>query len=215
VATFAAYYTARANGPFPPRNELAEAVPPRYLHVYPARRADRDWRIGINMKPHSMAAATRALVPLLDRFPGIDHMKFLGPGGDSKADSVIVYLQRDVGRYPRLRNAIMDAVAYLDLEPRVGAMWDEIADGVGEAAEPPAGSFTSYRCVVVYLAHWEYQNSGGAPDFDAFRQFLGTYMRLFGLDANAPHLQGPLLREERVFASWWDSFNMLHDAWQP
>jgi hypothetical protein len=214
VATFAAYYTACANRQSLPLNVQAEKVPLRYLHVYPALPANGDWRIGLNVKPHSMAAAMTALAPLLDQFPDIDHMKFLGPGSASKADSVIVYLRRDEGRYPGLRDAIIRAVADLDLELRVGAMWNEIQEGVGEGGEPPAGSFTTYRCVVVYLAYGEYQKSVREPSFCGFRKFLDARMRLFGLDVNAPHRQGPLPRQDPAFANWWNAFNILHGAWQ-
>ena len=212
VAPFANYYTAVANQQSPPLNPQAEKLALRYLHVYPAQQAQANWRIGLNVKPADMAAAMTALVPLLNNSPDIDHMKFLSPGVDSKADAVIVYL-RHTGGYPQLRDAVVNAVTGLTLEPRVGAMWEEIDDGIGEAAEPPAGSFTTYRCVVVYLAYLE-MALNGAPSYGDFVPYLARVMALFGLDPARPHLQGPLQQANPVFASWWRSFTILHSAWQ-
>jgi hypothetical protein len=211
VGTFAAYYTAVANMQSPPLNAQAEKLALRYLHVYPAQQAPADWRIGLNVKPPDMAAAMTALAPLLDQFRDIDHMKFLSPGLDSKADSVIVYLRRSQA-YAQLRDAVSNAVEDLDLEPRVGAMWNEIDDGIGEAAEPPAGSFTSYRCVVVYLAYLNYRAK--QPSFAGFLQYLTAVMALFGLDPASPHTQGPRDTQNPVYDSWWQAFTTLHNAWQ-
>jgi hypothetical protein len=210
VGQFANYYTAVANQQSPPLIPQAEKLALRYVHVYPAQQAQADWRIGLNVKPQDMAAAMTALVPLLNNSPDIDHMKFLSPGLDSKADAVIVYL-RHTGGYAQLRDAVINAVTGLALEPRVGAMWEEIDDGIGEAAEPPAGSFTTYRCVILYLAYFFY---AGAPRYNDFRQWLARVMALFGLDPAHPHLQGPLQQGNPAFASWWQCFIDLHNAWQ-
>jgi hypothetical protein len=174
-------------------------------------QADANWRIGLNVKPREMAQATTALTPLLNQYGDIDHMKFLGPGTASKSDSVIVYLNR-AGGYEGLKQAVLDAVAGIRLEPRVGAMWDEIASGVGVAAEPPMGSFTSYRCVVVYLSFLEYRHAGGHT-LDGFRHYLRLTFPMFGLDYDRPHLQGPL-GQGAVFDSWWRAFRALHRVWQ-
>jgi hypothetical protein len=193
----------------------ADRLPFTYLHVYPDVQADADWRIGLNVVPADMARAMEVLTPLLDRFPDIDHMKFLGPAAAGKADSVIVYLRRDAGRYGALRDAVLAAAAPLTVQARVGAMWNEIANGIGEASEPPAPgtSFTSYRCLVFYLAYREYRRVAKKPGFGDFRQYLAQVMALFGLDPASPHLQGPLLRGSPLFPSWWRAFQLLQQAW--
>lgn len=209
VDTFAAYYTARANGQSPPLDPQAEKLALRYLHVYPFSQAVANWQIGLNVTPPDMAVAMSALVPLLNEFPDIDHMKFLGPGADSKADAVIVYLQR-TSSYAELRRTIINAAVVLNVQSRVGAMVEAIGPGISEAAEPPAGSFTTYRCLVVYLAYFFYQ---GAPMYHDFRRYLDRVMALFGLDPAHPHLQGPLRRAHPAFSSWWQAFTRLHAAW--
>ncbi len=213
--TLALYYGElaedRPQQPVVPADQLVCA----YLHVYPDIEAAPDWRIGLNVEPAAMAAAMGALTPLLDEYPDIGHMKFLGPASADKADSVIVYLRRTEG-YDALRRAVVDAAAPLAKQARVGAMWNEIADGVGEASEPPDGglSFTAYRCLVVYLAYTQYGSAAKAPTFDDFKQYLAQVMALFGLDPASPHTQGPLLTGNALFPSWWRSFDALKRAWQ-
>lgn len=211
IDDFAAYYTAVADHQQPPLNPRADRLALRYMHVYPAAPANATWRLGINVKPRDMATATAALAPLLDQYPSIDHMKFLGPGAASKADSVIVYLRRD-DSYNALRQAVLDAVADLPLEPRVGAMWNEIAPGIGEAGEPPAASFTEYRCVVLYLAFLEYLRAGGTS-FEGFERYLRAVMALFGLDFDRPHIQGPRQTDNPAYPSWWNGFVALYRDW--
>jgi hypothetical protein len=214
--TLTVYYgelaAGRAHVPIVPADQLVRT----YLHVYPAVQAPADWRIGLNVLPADMAAAMAALTPLLDRFADIDHMKFLGPAAAGKADSVIVYLRRNAERYAGLRDAVLGAAEGLHLQPRVGAMWNEIRDGIGEASEPPlrGASFTTYRCLVVYLAYREYRLNTQAPSFDDFKAYLAQVMALFGLDPASPHLQGALRRGDPVFASWWRSLSLLQQAWE-
>ncbi len=135
-------------------------LPRGYLHVYPRKAGPKnDWRLGLNVLPTAMPAAMAALVPLLDQYPDINHIKFLGPGSAVKCDSVIVYLAKKDVTYPALRDAVCQAAQNLQLQACVGSIWNEYRPGIGEAAEPPKDydlytSFTSYRCLVVYLAYW-------------------------------------------------------------
>jgi hypothetical protein len=213
--TLALYYGElaqdRPQRPVVPADQLVSA----YLHVYPDAPAAANWRIGINVEPSATAAAMAALTPLLDAYPDIDHMKFLGPASIEKPDSVIVYLRR-TENYAALRQAVLDATAPLAKQARVGAMWNEIADGIGEAAEPPDDglSFTAYRCLVFYLAYRQYHLAAENPAFDDFKLYLAQVMALFGLDPASPHTQGPLLMGNPLYPSWRAGFDALNRAWQ-
>jgi len=212
------YYNAKAAQQGPGLNPRAEALITRYLHVYPASPANASWRIGLNVTPADMGAAMAALVPLLDEYDSIDHMKFLAPGNASKADSVIIYADRQALGFDALKQAVVEAVRPLRLQPRVGAIWEEIHPGVGEAAEPPHEavglSFTTYRCIVLYLAYWSYAQSGPVRRFDQFRHYLGEVMEIFGLDPAVPFAQGPLLSGRADFPLWWSAFEGLQRVWQ-
>jgi hypothetical protein len=212
------YYNAKAaqQGPVPIPH--AEALVTRYLHVYPVVQANANWRIGLNVTPADMGTAMAVLVPLLDEYDCIDHMKFLAPGNASKADSVIIYADRQGARFDEMKHAAVEAVRPLRLQPRVGAMWEEIHPGIGEASEPPeeaAGtSFTTYRCIVTYLAYWSYAQSGQGRRFDQFRHYLGAVMEIFGLDPAVPFAQGPLRSGHEDFLLWWRAFQELQQVWQ-
>ncbi|HEY1631800.1 MAG TPA: T3SS effector HopA1 family protein [Rhizomicrobium sp.] len=215
--TLTVYYdelaAGRAHVPIIPADQL----PTTYLHVYPRLQADADWRIGLNIVPADMANAMAALAPLLDEFPDIDHMKFLGPASAGKADSVIVYLRRNAERYAGLREAVLAAAQPLTLQPRVGAIWNEIMPGIGEASEPPPGyglSFTSYRCLVVYLAYLKYRESAAERSLADFRVYLAQAMTLFGLDPASPHLQGALAQANPNFQTWWQALLVLQEDWE-
>jgi len=215
--TLTVYYDERAAGRAHVPIVPADQLPATYLHVYPGAPADADWRIGLNVVPADMARAMAALAPLLDEHPDIDHMKFLGPASTDKADSVIVYLKRNAERYAGLRDAVLAAAAPLTLQPRVGAMWNEIAPGIGEASEPPPGyglSFTSYRCLVVYLAYLSYRHAAADRSLADFRLYLAQAMALFGLDPASPHLQGALAAANPNFASWWQALVALQEDWE-
>jgi hypothetical protein len=197
-------------------------MPKGYLHVYPKQPgAKAGWRLGLNVLPVSMPAAMTALVPLLDRFPDIGHIKFLGPGSAVKCDSVIVYLARKDATYPALRDAVCAAAEALQLQPCVGGIWNEYRPGIGEASEPPKEhelytSFTSYRCLIVYLAYWFYVPVRGAVSFAAFKDYLRALMPLFGLDYDAPHIQNPVppaLTEEGS-SFYLDAYLALKKAWK-
>lgn len=219
VPGLAAYYQQKANGNQPVAPAHATELTRTYLHVYPAHPAQANWRIGVNVEPRSMAVAMERFVPLLDQFANIDHMKFLGPGNAAKADSLIVYLDHTMPKYDLLMQAVLDAAAPLHLQHLSGAMWEEIANGIAIASEPPlrGTSFTQYRCLVIYLAYWQYAmwvNLGQLPaGCQDFRQFLAATMRIFGLSAEDPYTQGPLLTGWEHFQVWWDALVMLKNAW--
>ena len=217
VPALAQYYIAKGAGGRPVTNATAEALSGNYLHIYPAVPADGDWRIGINVEPRDMAAAVVALTPLLNRFPDIDHMKFLSPGDAAKADSALVYLRHTESGYDALKLAILEAAGGLRLQPRIGAMWEPVAPGIGEAAEPPrevdGESFTSYRCQIAFLAYWQYRQQIQTASFDGFRDFLSQVMALFGIDTTRPFAQGPLKDSAEGFAQWWQAFEVLRRQW--
>jgi hypothetical protein len=215
VDVLLAYYATRAAGePIEPVAGAADLTG-AYLHVYPRMPNDANWRIGVNVEPRDMASAMERFTPLLDHYPGIDHIKFLGPGYAGKADSVIVYLKREEATYAALRDAVLEAAEPLARQARVGAMWNEIRDGIGEASEPPLSgvSFTQYRVIVFYLAYMEYREAYPQATFEGFQDYLSQAMELFGLDVEAPYTQGPLLIGNPLFESWWRSFNTLLRAW--
>lgn len=215
VAALAQYYGQKAAGNNPPNDALAEQLTRTYLHVYPAQQAPANWRIGLNVEANEMAAAIAALVPLLNNHANIDHMKFLGPGDASKADSVIVYLDRQAQGYDQLLQAVLNAVQGLHLQPRVGAMWEEIRDGIGIASEPPmpGASFTTYRCLIVYLAYWAFQTIGG-NGYEAYRFYLENILAVFGIDVDAPFAQGPLIIGFQYFNNWWAALTYLARLWR-
>jgi hypothetical protein len=219
VPALAEYYQEKANGNQPVAPPHAVELTRTYLHVYPAHPAQANWRIGVNVEPRSMATAMERFVPLLDQFANIDHMKFLSPGNAGKSDSLIVYLDHAMPNYDLLLQAVLDAAAPLHLQHLVGAMWEEIANGVAVASEPllRGSSFTQYRCLIIYLAYWQYAmwvNLGQLPaSYEVFRQFLAATMRIFGLSADDPYTQGPLLTGWEHFQVWWDALVILKAAW--
>jgi len=212
IAAYVMYYNSVLNQQRPAMNAHAERAATAYLHVYPNAQVLGDWRIGINVEPRSMAAAAAALAPLLDRFADIDHMKFLGPGAADKADSIIIYL-RKTAAYNELRNAVLAAVNGLHLQPRFGAMWNEVAPGVAEAAEPPAGSFTEYRCVAIYVAFLAYSAVAGPHSLGDFVDFLNVVLPAFGINPATPHMQGARARQDPNFPAYWDVFVWLYRTW--
>jgi len=222
VNNFDNYYIAKANGQNPPVNNQAEVLTQAYLHVYPNQQAPVNWRIALNVLPSDMAVAMAALAPMLNQYANMGHMKFLGPGDASKADSVIVYCNRNNGDYPQLRQAVLAAAGNLNFQARVGAMWEEIAPGIGLAAEPAApfnaASFTQFRCLVVYLAYTEFmivaeQQGNDDPTFPQFRNYLAAVMALYGLNINSPYEQGPPDVNNPVYPSWRDALLQLLASW--
>jgi hypothetical protein len=199
LSDLVAYYRAQAASPAPPVEnwqKLALAkLPGGYLHVYPATSTAGDWRIALNVVPSDMAKAMGLCRPLLEQPSAINHIKFFGPASASKCDSVLCYLKKDAS-YDGLRAQFLDIAGQLTLQPCVGGMWQEDArvPGFGEAAEPPKEqglytSFTTYRCLVVYLAYKTYTGGGG---YDGFQAHLANVMAQFGLDPNQPHVQLPV-----------------------
>src|ERR1700734_1513681 len=94
--------------PAPPK--FAELLKTTYLHVYPTAPAEGNWRIGFNVRPVDIAAAMAELAPIMNQYDSLDHMKFLCPGSASKADSVIVYADRQVASFDALKHAALQAM---------------------------------------------------------------------------------------------------------
>ena len=213
----AAYLEAVAEGarpkpPVPPRYAL-EATR-LYLHVLPPGDRPSDWRIGLNVKPQSRAKAIELLAPLIGLHDAIREIKFEGPQSVLKPDAVIVYLQRD-DSYPEIEAAVLARAEQLELEPRVGASWDEIAPGIGVAAEPPmGGTFLRYRCLALQRAFYSYTRAAEAPSTEGFMGFLHDTILPFGIDTEAPHRQGPLLRDTPGFGVTYRNMGKLSAQWR-
>lgn len=204
-------YSGRNTVPSRSAKALADTASAAYLHVYPARaRArDNDWRIGVNVKPDEIAEAVADLCPIMDRYDHIDHVKFSAPGLAGKPDSVIVYMKKD-SDYTAILHDVTDAIGAYDLQASFAPMWNEVAPGLAEAAEPPrkGGSFGSYRCIVVYIGYWILAtdpDGGGRPKRDAFELWLDAALVSFGISPETPHVQSALEKppfgdeENRVF----------------
>ncbi|SME91307.1 hypothetical protein SAMN06265365_101392 [Tistlia consotensis] len=208
-ATARAAYLQRAAGNNVALSNQASRARTSYLHVYPTgttnpsanrvqfaegRATDNDWRIGINVKPADIATAAQRLLPLMDGVSQINHMKFTAPGAAGKPDSVIVYLRRDVS-YPLIRSAVQGALGGIVLQGSFSPMWNEVADGFAEAAEPPegGGSFGNYRSTLAFLA-WDIASDFGsaAPPRGDYYAVLREVFRDFGIPPNAPQEQEPV-----------------------
>jgi hypothetical protein len=119
------------------------------------------------------------------------------------------------GVYDRLKGKIVTVGRALSPVACVGEMWDEIEDGIGEAAEPPAdlllyASFTQYRVVLTYLAYWFATPAKGAGDYATYEAWLKELMKAFGLDFDRPQIQLPL----DPAASWQDPNAIYRDAYR-
>ncbi|MGH6871267.1 MAG: T3SS effector HopA1 family protein [Rhizomicrobium sp.] len=220
------YYSAQARfleetelGKAPPEPavpEYAHEATTHYLHVLPREARERsDWRIGLNVLPQSIAEAMTALAPLIEKYPAICDIKFQGPASTLKPDSVIVYVSRDADRYDDLQAEILRLAETLKIQPRVGAIWDEIAPGIGLAAEaPPGESFLRYRCLVFYLAFLSFEGKLDSGDFALFWEYLRKYAAMFGLDIDRPHLQLPLDRTSQSFQMANRRLRRFSEAWR-
>jgi hypothetical protein len=217
---FADYYTNRANGIFVQPDPEADLATQRYLHVYPIEQAPAKWRIGLNVLPSDMDDAMADLTALLNNYDCIGHMKFMSPGNAGKADSAIVYCDQGGDDYQQLEQAVLNVAANLNRQPCVSAMWEEIQPGIGLASEPPMEikglSFTDYRCIIVYLAYWQYSHrvEPGDRQFQDFNAYLDGAMWIFGVDTHRPFEQGPLQRRFKYFDQWWRAFARLGRAWR-
>jgi len=216
------YYRRIAVTPAAPQNDwqalAQERLPRDYIHAYPANpAAGSDWRIALNVMPGDIPKAMTLCRPLLYQSSAIDHLKFLPPGKTAKCDTVLCFLKKD-DSYDALRGQFMTIANQLALQPCVGAMWQEDPDkpGFGEASEPPQDlgvymAFTEYRCLVVYLAYKTWRGER----YSQFLDHLAQVMALFGLDANAPQLQGPLspaLQGEN--SGYLDAYLAYKQAWK-
>lgn len=223
------YYGQLAAGQSVTANDEADRTVRRYLHVYPAPEHTtiaNNWRIEINLLPTDIALGMAALVPLLDQYPDIGHMKFYMPGGARKPDSVIVYLRKQDSTYTGLQAAVLGAVRGLQVQARMGAMVDEIANGIGLASEPPkspggakgsGGSFTAYRVLAIYIAFENYNVARGttAASEPDFTQYLTTQtMPLLGLDPAQPHAQSAPPTNNSGFAAVWSRLQALRKIWK-
>ncbi len=131
-----------------------------------------------------------------------------------KPDSVIVYLRNDEA-YPEIEAAVLKLAEPLEIQPRVAAIWEEIAPGIGVAAEAPlGGSFLRYRTLLLLKAFNSYQRAAEAPGAEGFLAYLHDYMLPFGIDTTAPYKQGALLRDTPNFALVWRNMARFSEKWQ-
>lgn len=180
-----------------------------YLHVYPAgatnqksnkvtmpngRPDPNNWRIGINVKPDSIAAALAVLAPIMDSTPDIHHIKFAAPGTAGKPDSVIIYMRKKDKTYTGIRTQVQAALGGLNLQSKFSPMWNEFANGVAEASEPPknGGSFGTYRCILAYLAYYFLQLTNDDMTPEDYLGWCDAIFEIFGIPQFEPHQQGPL-----------------------
>ena len=186
-------------------NTAARYASKSYLHLYPSgstySRRGRfvppvehtkvcNWRIGINVKPSSMAQAVAALAPVLDAQKDINHIKFQAPGSASKCDSVIVYMNK-TDDYLNVKNAVIGAVTGLDIQDCFSIIWEQPLDGIGEAAEPPIGSFGTYRSSIAVLSyHVALKLFNRRPNLDQFLRVAKSVYQQFGVSFADPHKQG-------------------------
>lgn len=207
--------------PPPKLPETVSGVLDSYLHVYPIgteiskygyvtqtkyRRAG-NWRIGINVKPTSIAMAASRLMDILDNNKVIDHIKFESPDVVGKPDSVIIYLSKggkhgaNKNEYARIRTLIQNAftpgkndIKSIEVLPKFAPMWNEFKPGIAEAAEPPryGGSFGTYRCILTYLAFPKHKDKAAKLTEDAYLDRVGDVFEIFGIPDDSPHEQGPL-----------------------
>ncbi|MEO5336644.1 MAG: T3SS effector HopA1 family protein [Magnetospirillum sp. WYHS-4] len=168
----------------------------RYMHFRGQGHGvvNTDWRVGINVRPASVADAVAALLPLTLNQANLRSMKFLGPGNAGKLDTVVVYLHRD-GNYANLRQAIVDAVtdAGLALQNRKPLMWNGVQAGIFEGGEPPAGggSFGKYRSKIAMAAYLRARAAAHPVTNIAFSNELDAALTAFGIDPANPWQQVP------------------------
>ncbi len=186
-------------------NTDAQNASKRYLHLYPTgstylgrgrftpplgHATASDWRIGINIEPSSIADALVALAPVLDAQNDINHIKFLAPGSAVKCDSVIVYMNK-TDNYTTVKNAVIGAVTGLDIQDCFSIIWEQPVDGIGEAAEPPTGSFGTYRAAIATLSYYiAWQLFNARPSLDNFLALADAAYGQFGVTFANPHEQG-------------------------
>lgn len=200
----------------PPQNMSRQARRARrsYLHVYPygttvvqnslnqitlpnTRNYAKNWRIGINVFPNSMAAAVQALVPIMDQNLVIDHMKFMAPGRADKSDSVIIFLRKQANNYGNIRIAVGQAMvnAQVQIQRKFSPMWNEFDYGYGEAAEAPTNgySFGMFRCILAYLAYPRRLSTVATLRLADYQARVDEIFETFGIPLFAPHEQGQLI----------------------
>ncbi len=189
--------------------EDVEVATKKYLHVYPdgtlfgwggnVRLPDartsfegQDWRIGINAMPASMNAVLAAILPIMDAQDCIQHIKFTPPGLTGKPDALIIYMKKGAD-YATVRDGVLGAMDDdgINLQPCFNLLWNELIDGVAEAAEPPRGgySFGAYRSVIAFLYYFVTLKRYGRVYEDVFELFLDNTYGNFGIPLGNPHEQ--------------------------
>lgn len=186
-----------------PGNMSLDALNGTYLHVFlkEAEELPIMWRICLNVRPDGILQAVNDIAPMMNKYPCINQMKFAVPAVTNKADSVIVYMNAVDDTFDVARTQIRQLAANLPLQARVGAMMNEVVDGVGEGSEPPStdganayyGSFTEVRCRVFYVAfEWMVRTVAQKErSLPAFLDALCWVMPCLGLDPSNPQMQRP------------------------
>ena len=205
------YGTLALNNTITNTYPLAETALTSYLHVYPAgtqrqapdsnalnypqdRPVTSNWRIGINVLPGSIAAAVEALMPIMHTYKDIHHIKFSAPGRANKSDSAIIYLRKETATYNTIKGNVQQAMTNVEIQPKFSPMWNEFADGYGEAAEAPTNgfSFGVFRCILAYLAIPRRPSTAATLTLSGYLARVDETFETFGIPLFAPHEQGPL-----------------------
>jgi len=190
----------------------AAAATEAYLHVYPnpQRNLAANWRVALNIRPESIAAAVGAVLPVMNQNNDIDHFKVTAPGYAGKPDSLIVYMVKNNGTYNNIRQALTGAVANLAIQETFNPLWNEFALGQAEASEPPTinytvqqnpeveySSFGMYRSQLTAMAFQRAvaaangQNPANVAQ-NAFNNALDTILPEYGVPLANPHEQQAL-----------------------
>ncbi|HEY9080453.1 T3SS effector HopA1 family protein [Magnetovibrio sp.] len=199
-----------------------------YLHVYALDDRDEtvNWRVAANVVPVDIPEATRRIAQVMDHFANVGHFKATAPADAAKPDSVIVYMLKD-GAYAATRDAVLNALAGLNIQETFAPMWDELSPGIAVAAEPPqvegegGSSFGTYRCLLTAMA-FDYAvqtHAGGQAQNLTPLDFGGEvdiYFARYGVPNNAPHdqyqlvignqPQVPAARTAYVSQNQWDAY---------
>lgn len=200
--------------PPPNMSQQAAAALTSYLHIYPYgtqrvqgspnqitrpnnRNFVNNWRIGVNVVPGSIADAVPTLITIMDQYPAIDHIKFAAPTIVNKSDSVIIFLRKEAGPYNTIKGDVelQLAMANVGVEPKFAPMWNEFADGYGEAAEAPTNgfSFGLFRCILAYLAYPRRPSTAATLSLPDYQARVDQTFETFGIPLFAPHEQGQLI----------------------
>lgn len=195
-------YTAQEAKKGPEGTLSLDAILDSYVHVFvmDAKRGPANWRISLNVSPKDIAGILNSMVAIMAKYPAIEHMKFAVPTINNKPDGMIAYMNSEDPTFTQARQDIIEFAKTLPLQPRVGAMMNEIIDGLGEGAEAPDGvyysSFTDIRCKAMYVAFKWMVDIGtwNRRSLEDFQKALVWVMKTLGLNTIEPQMQKPFYK---------------------